>query len=199
MLEAVRRAVFSPLLETDIEGATGIIVNIVGGDDMKLGEVNEACDIIKSVIDPSANIILGTAIVPDKQEIEITIIATGFVDRASAPARAIGSVSMTQPHSIATALNEQPLEKPEEKPVEKREEPARPQYTTEEIFASRPTFGRPQPAAPQQPIEQPVQPAREPQAQPAAPQQPSVKSSVIGGKSHQVPAFLRRLRGEDNN
>lgn len=67
VIEAVRGAVFSPLLETDIEGATGIIVNITGGDDMLLGEVTEACDIVKQVVDPGANIILGTAFVPDKK------------------------------------------------------------------------------------------------------------------------------------
>ena len=57
VIEAVRNAVFSPLLETDIEGATGIILYIMGGDDMMLSEVNEACEIIKQVVDPSANII----------------------------------------------------------------------------------------------------------------------------------------------
>lgn len=81
VIDAVRGAVFSPLLETDIEGATGIIVNIVGGDDMLLSEVNEACDIVRQVVDPSANIILGTGFVPEKKDIEITIIATGFNDK----------------------------------------------------------------------------------------------------------------------
>ena len=196
VLEAVRRAVYSPLLETDIEGATGIIVNIVGGDDMKLGEVNEACDIIKSVIDPSANIILGTAIVPDKQEIEITIIATGFVDKASTPARVVGSIPTAQPHSVVSALSEVAAEKPEEP-----EAPAVPEkqtYTTEEIFASRPTFGRPAQQPVQQPTPQPVQPIQQPAQRPEA-NQNQVKSTVIGGKGHQVPAFLRRLRGDDNN
>lgn len=78
VIEAVRNAVFSPLLETDIEGATGIIVNISGGEDMLLSEVTEACEIVKQVVDPSANIIFGTAFVPDKKDIEITIIATGL-------------------------------------------------------------------------------------------------------------------------
>lgn len=67
VIEAVRNAVFSPLLETDIEGATGIIVNISGGEDMLLSEVTEACEIVKQVVDPSANIIFGTAFVPDKK------------------------------------------------------------------------------------------------------------------------------------
>lgn len=52
VIEAVRNAVFSPLLETDIEGATGIIVNISGGEDMLLSEVTEACEIVKQVVDP---------------------------------------------------------------------------------------------------------------------------------------------------
>ena len=76
--EAVRQAVFSPLLETCIEGATGIIINIVGGlDDMKLAEVDEACDIIRQVVDPKANIIFGTGLREGKKDIEITVIATG--------------------------------------------------------------------------------------------------------------------------
>ena len=81
VIEAVRNAVFSPLLETDIEGATGIIVNISGGEDMMLSEVTEACEIIRQVVDPAANIIFGTDFRPDKKDIEITIIATGFVDK----------------------------------------------------------------------------------------------------------------------
>ena len=91
VIEAVRNAVFSPLLETDIEGATGIILYIMGGDDMMLSEVNEACEIIKQVVDPSANIIFGTGFMPDKKDIEITIIATGFVDKNAAPARGVGA------------------------------------------------------------------------------------------------------------
>lgn len=199
VIDAVRGAVFSPLLETDIEGATGIIVNITGGEDMKLGEVNEACDIVKSVVDPSANIILGTAFVPDKQDIEITIIATGFVDRSVAPARVIGSTPIQQPQSIANAFAEVAAEKEEEAEVEPAKEPERPAYPTEDVFTTRPNFSRPQPQ-PYQP--QPVRPAA-PQPAPAPQPEPqpanSVPSSVIGGKSRQVPAFLRRLKGDGGN
>jgi len=211
VIEAVRGAVFSPLLETDIEGATGIIVNITGGDDMKLGEVNEACDIVKQVVDPSANIILGTAFVPDKKDIEITIIATGFVDRNIAPARVVGSSPAPQSHSIASAFAEavadkqEEEEKPEEKPVEQPRT-----YTNDEIFANRPQFGRPQPQpAPQQPAYQPepqpqygqpYQPEPQQQSyQPAAQPQQQVQSSRMDVSNRQVPAFLRRLRRNDNN
>ena len=204
VIEAVRGAVFSPLLETDIEGATGIIVNITGGDDMKLGEVNEACDIVKQVVDPSANIILGTAFVPDKKDIEITIIATGFVDRNIAPARVVGSSPAPQSHSIASAFAEAVADKQqeEEKVEEAPQEPVRQTYSNDEIFANRPKFGqRPQPAPAPQPVQQPEQYANyqpRPQVAPQPQPQQEVKSSRMD-VGRQVPAFLRRLRRNDDN
>ena len=78
-LEAVRQAVSSPLLETTIEGATGVILNIKGGNDMALDEVYEAADLVKEVLDPECNIIFGAGIDEAmNDEDEITIIATGF-------------------------------------------------------------------------------------------------------------------------
>lgn len=193
VIEAVRGAVFSPLLETDIEGATGIIVNITGGEDMLLGEVTEACDIVKQVVDPSANIILGTAFVPDKKDIEITIIATGFVDKSVVPARS-GAPVQARPIASTFASIEQNEREEDEK--EQEVEPERPIYNPD-IFANRPVFGqRPQPQEPvqqaqpvQQPIQQPVQP--QPVQQPV---QEDVRSSRIDVSSRQVPTFLRRLK-----
>ena len=78
-IEAVRQAVSSPLLETTIEGATGIILNIKGGLDLTLEEVYEAADLVKEVVDPSCNIIFGSGIDDEMEnEVEITVIATGF-------------------------------------------------------------------------------------------------------------------------
>lgn len=78
-IEAVRQAVSSPLLETTIEGATGIILNIKGGLDLTLEEVYEAADLVKEVVDPTCNIIFGSGIEEDMEnEVEITVIATGF-------------------------------------------------------------------------------------------------------------------------
>ena len=78
-LEAVRQAVSSPLLETTIEGATGVILNIKGGNDMALDEVYEAADLVKEVLDAECNIIFGAGIDEAmNDEVEITIIATGF-------------------------------------------------------------------------------------------------------------------------
>ena len=78
-LEAVRQAVASPLIETTIEGATGVVLNIKGGSDITLREVTEAANMVKEVIDPSCNLIFGSSIDPEMHdEVEITIIATGF-------------------------------------------------------------------------------------------------------------------------
>lgn len=77
--EAVKQAISSPLLETKIDGATGILINVTGGDDLSLMEVNEAAEIVKEAADPEANIIFGAVIDPNlKDEIKITVIATGF-------------------------------------------------------------------------------------------------------------------------
>lgn len=77
--EAVRMAVNCPLLETTIEGATGVIVNIVGGNDMTYEEVKTAGTLIQSVVDYSANIIFGAGIDESmSEEVAVTVIATGF-------------------------------------------------------------------------------------------------------------------------
>jgi cell division protein FtsZ len=78
-LEAARMAVNSPMLETSIEGASGVIFNVTGGLDMTLHEVNEAADVVYQAVDKDANIIFGSVI--DERlsgEIQITVIATGF-------------------------------------------------------------------------------------------------------------------------
>lgn len=79
-VEAAQRAISSPLLEeASIEGAKGVLINITGGEDMTLFEVNEAASIIQEAADEDANIIFGTVIDRKmKEEIKITVIATGF-------------------------------------------------------------------------------------------------------------------------
>ena len=78
-LEAVRQAVQSPLLETDIEGATGVIINVTGGLDISLSEVEEASKLVQDVVDSSANIIFGAGVDEELgDKVVVTIIATGF-------------------------------------------------------------------------------------------------------------------------
>lgn len=77
--DAAKEAIQSPLLETSIEGARGVIINITGGDDLGLHEVNTAAELVQRSVDPEANIIFGTVTDPNMQdEIQITVIATGF-------------------------------------------------------------------------------------------------------------------------
>lgn len=79
VLDAVRQAVQSPLLETNIQGATGVIINIIGGPDMDITAVSETNRLVKEVVDPEANIIAGMGLDETlKDEVVVTIIATGF-------------------------------------------------------------------------------------------------------------------------
>lgn len=77
--EAALASISSPLLESSIEGARGVVFNITGGSDLTLHEVNAAAEIIYEVVDPNANIIFG-AVIDDRLqgEVRITVIATGF-------------------------------------------------------------------------------------------------------------------------
>ena len=87
-IEAVRQAVTSQLLETSIEGATGILINITGGRDLTLSEVYEAVDLVRDVADKDCNIIFGAKINNESSgETEITVIATGFEIYNNQPAQ----------------------------------------------------------------------------------------------------------------
>jgi cell division protein FtsZ len=83
--EAAKTAISSPLLETSVEGATGVLLNITGGSDLGLFEVNEAAEIVQSASAGDSNIIFG-AVVDDSlgDEVRVTVIATGF-DRRGGP------------------------------------------------------------------------------------------------------------------
>ena len=81
--DAAKQAISSPLLETSIVGATGVLLNITGGADLGLLEINEAAEIVQDAADPDANIIFGAVIDEEiKDEIRITVIATGFEEKA---------------------------------------------------------------------------------------------------------------------
>lgn len=84
VIEAVRQAVSSPLLETTIEGAKSVILNVTGGKDLMLNEVSEAAELVQGIIDESANIIFGATIDETMvDEVKITVIATGFTSEKS--------------------------------------------------------------------------------------------------------------------
>ena len=77
--EAAKQAIASPLLEESVEGATGILLNITGGRDIGLFEINEAAEVVQGAADSTANIIFGSVIDENMgDEIRVTVIATGF-------------------------------------------------------------------------------------------------------------------------
>jgi cell division protein FtsZ len=88
-VEAARQAVSSPLLEMPVEGATGILFNITGGNDLGLFEVNEAAEVVSAAANTdSNNIIFGSVIDPAlEDEVRVTVIATGFDQARTTPAQ----------------------------------------------------------------------------------------------------------------
>ena len=175
-LEAVRQAVSSPLLETTIEGATGVLLNVKGGMDLPLDEVYEAADLVRGVVDADCNIIFGSGIDEAmNDEVEITIIATGFA----------GSGILE--------------EKEKENPIEKNVR-AFSSFENKKDFAGTDIFGRPL----QQP-EQQVQQQPAPQQPTYSYEKPQISaetvqhadgtpSSRIHVENSDIPPFLQRLK-----
>ncbi|MBR5192592.1 MAG: cell division protein FtsZ [Clostridia bacterium] len=137
VIEAVRQAVSSPLLETTIEGAKAVILNVTGGRDLMLSEVNEAAVLVQGIIDGSANIIFGATIDENmNEEVKITIIATGFTQSQQTENRIERTVE--QPKQEVEESNVLPLLKDieEKEQVEVIEEPIQP--VVEEVKVEEP-------------------------------------------------------------
>jgi cell division protein FtsZ len=116
--EAARNAVSSPLLESSIEGATGILLNITGGSEIGLFEVNEAAEVVTGAADQNANVIFG-AVIDDglRDDIRVVVIATGFGAQRRRRRRE-GALEAPTPHATAPAdtggfeVSEEALEVP---------------------------------------------------------------------------------------
>jgi cell division protein FtsZ len=84
-VDAAKQAIDSPLLELSIEGARGVLFNVIGGKNLSMHEVDEAAQVIANSADSDANVIFGATIDPDlDDEIQITVLATGFDEHADA-------------------------------------------------------------------------------------------------------------------
>jgi len=108
-LNAMQQAISSPLLEdVSIDGATGLLINITGGRDMTLQEINEALTLVHDAADSEAEIIFGSLIDDNIQdEVKITIIATGFVQRDAKlmrPVAPVVQVPMSAPRQAPVSL-----------------------------------------------------------------------------------------------
>ena len=209
IVEAVRLAVNCPLLETTIEGATGVILNVVGGNDLTFDEVRLAANLIHSVVDYSANIIFGACIDENiRDEVEVTVIATGF------PSAGLRSESKTQSGQASRTLQQhQPAYYANQQSQQQRPQnsaspyglnrmmnPTQPQRPAEQNpyqqqggAPQRPMEQNPyqqQGSAPQRPMEQ--NPYQQQGSAPQRPmQQPAYDSAqqLYGGRPMQQPAY----------
>ncbi len=167
--DAVRCAVCSPLLNTTIEGASSVILNIIGGKDLSLDEVVMAADLVKGVIDYSANVIFGACIDENmSDEVEVVIIATGFNNQQNgfgveAQESALRQASLLSQrldtaYTGVSAFNAQDMQQGYAYPQQPYAQPA--PYS----FASQPQPMQPMPTYPQQSsmVEQTPTPAFEP-------------------------------------
>ncbi|KGP92779.1 cell division protein FtsZ [Pontibacillus chungwhensis BH030062] len=113
--EAAKKAISSPLLETSIDGAHGVLMNITGGANLSLYEVQEAADIVTSAADQEVNVIFGSVINENlKDEIVVTVIATGFDE-----SQLQGNKPQARP-----GLNNQQPQQEKKRPEPRREAPA---------------------------------------------------------------------------
>ena len=114
MVEAAKQAISSPMLETSIDGARAVLINITGGPDTSIIDINEAAQLITAAADPEANIIFGAGIDESMDdEVKITVIATGFE-----------KPSFTEPlkSAIGSESRETPVDEPERAPRTSRYE-----------------------------------------------------------------------------
>lgn len=109
-IEAANQAIASPLLEETIHGATGVILNITGGEDLSLHEVHNAADVIYGAVDPDANILFGSVIDENmKDSIMVTVIATGFRRTAGNHREMAVANAVMEPEQIGTTLDDAPV------------------------------------------------------------------------------------------
>src|SRR5690625_4602877 len=107
-VEAAKKAISSPLLETSIDGAQGVLMNISGGPSLSLFEVQEAADLVTSAADEEVNVIFGNVINENlKDEVIVTVIATGFDEAKKAQKQYSKRPANTFRQQAATKENEQ--------------------------------------------------------------------------------------------
>jgi cell division protein FtsZ len=121
--EAARTAVSSPLLEQSVDGATGILLNITGGSELGLFEVNEAAEVVTSAADANANVIFGAVIDESLgDEVRVTVIATGFGGGGRRRRRVEQAASATTSEGAVTPPRQEPTDSELEIPSFLRED-----------------------------------------------------------------------------
>ncbi|MGN0801999.1 MAG: cell division protein FtsZ [Candidatus Faecivicinus sp.] len=141
MVDAAKQAVSSPMLETSIDGARAVLINITGGPDTSIIDINEAAQLITAAADPEANIIFGAGIDEElKDEVKITVIATGFEKTpftAQKPAASASASTASAPSYSYEEKSEEPVEERRPSRAYEDDEPVSP------IFEQRRPSSRP--------------------------------------------------------
>ena len=198
MVDAAKQAISSPMLETSIDGARAVLINITGGPDMSILDINEAAQLITAAADPEANIIFGTGTDENlSDEVKITVIATGFEKSPAVEPKAA-------PGSSAPGYEARAERQPEEASAEdRRERPAPRAYEDDEPIS--PIFER-RPRSASAPVrdrvresDEPYQPERRnaPQRRPRVYQDDYQESRTQSrrGFTPDVPSFMKK-RGD---
>ena len=180
MVDAAKQAISSPMLETSIDGARAVLINITGGADTSIIDINEAAQLITAAADPEANIIFGAGIDENlKDEVKITVIATGFEKTPFVAPKT----------SVYESKNEEPAAE------ERRERVSR--YEEEEPVS--PIFERrTRPVAPARErvreSDEPYQPERRPQRRPRVYQDDmqETRTQSRRGFTPDVPSFMKK-------
>ncbi len=178
--KAAEMAVSSNLLDVTIDGARGILFNVTGGPDMSLFEVNEAAAIIKETAHPDVQLIFGAVIDENmRDQIRITVIATGFERPSSLGARPPAKPAATDWRAQAAAARQAAQPNPPQQTM--RQQAPLPPAEPRESREARHTQPPAQPAAPQPqpPAQQPTQP-------------PSNNPNTYSSDDLDIPTFLRR-------
>ncbi len=210
---AVKQAINSPLLDTTIEGANGVIVNFTGGRNMKLQEIDMAAKLVREAVSPEAEIIVGAVIDTSlEDEIMITVIASGFDNsvNASAGHRASTSVlSRNNPQLVGEAPRAQAPVQPRNAYAtrnvqpEPEPQPVRPQVAPGFLFGddsvnqvhARTAAPQPAPAPAPQPAPAPVQTQPIPQAAAPIPTQQPPYQAPVQPAPQAAPAPQNQMGG----
>ncbi len=184
MVQAAKNAISSPMLETSIDGARAVLINITGGPDISIMEINDAANLIMEAADPDANIIFGAGIdetMGDK--VRVTVIATGFEKTPFPPRDPVKKArDIERDRLYGTSYNNFGSSYASDYAAPSADYQS--SFAQPAVDFSRPSMGVPQPAA-QQPVvyQQPVQPAQ----QPAVPQttNPYGTSQLFGNQPQQ--------------
>jgi len=197
--EAAKSAIASPLLEVSIDGAKGILFTITGGSNLAMYEVSEAAKVITQSADPTAKVIFG-AIIDEvlKDEVKVTVIATGFDMRQSTSKKSVfasGLYTSRQPTEVLEHISfaGRPV------PSAAQSASLQRQAETFQTPASSPTFEPKEPSRTPEPAPAAVQPhVQTPTYSPIQPPRPQMPPAnrVSAGKSEEeeleIPAFIRK-------